>query len=239
MEWILFGIFLPFLGTVLGAGLVLLLPGICERHKGCLCALSAGAMLASGIWSLLQPALEQAFLPTAAGFAFGMLVLILPDRLLERRGRKMDPTTLLMLAVVLHNIPEGLAVGAGYTACLSSGCICPAEAVALSLGIAVQNIPDGAVAVVPLAASGIGPGRAFRLGVLSGAVEPLAVVTMVLFAPTLADWLPLLMGFAAGAMFCVVVEELIPGMHREPSPMNMVWFALGFLAMMGIDVFIG
>lgn len=227
---------LPFLGTVLGAGLVLFVPGG-GRSQVALCAFSAGAMLACAIWSLLLPALELGLFPCAAGFALGMTVLILPDRLLSNRGKNRNAARILMLAVVLHNIPEGLAAGAGCAGFLGSLGVSETDALTLAVGIAVQNIPDGAVAALPLAASGASRGKAFRLGAATGLVEPLAALVMIFFAPMLTCWLPLLMGFAAGAMFCVVTQELIPRM--QGSAAGILCFAAGFLAMMAIDVLWG
>lgn len=227
---------LPLLGTALGAGLVLFIPGGRQNH-GPLCALSAGAMLASAIWSLLLPALELGLLACAAGFALGMTVLILPDRMLSRYGRQMAPAAALMLAVVLHNIPEGMAVGAGYAGFLSCSGVSAADVLTLSLGIGVQNIPDGAVAALPLAGAGTSKKRAFCLGAASGLVEPLAALLMTFFAPIPEVWLPLLMGFSAGAMVCVVIRELIPRMQESPA--GTLFFTAGFLALMVIDVLWG
>lgn len=237
MEEILLPVLaLPFLGTVLGAGLVLFVPGG-RRSQVALCAFSAGAMLASAIWSLLLPALELGFLACGAGFALGMTILILPDRLLNTREKSRSATRVLMLAVVLHNIPEGMAVGAGCAGFLDHIGVSETDALTLALGIAVQNIPDGAVAALPLAASGASRGKAFRLGAATGLVEPLAALVMIFFAPMLTGWLPLLMGFAAGAMFCVVIRELIPRM--QDSAAGTLCFTAGFLALMAIDVLCG
>lgn len=234
------GMLVPFLGTVLGSGLAFFLPGGGRRWNRCLCAAAAGAMLASGVWSLLIPALEGPFWPVAAGFALGMLGLTAPDRVMERRGRKMDPSLLLILAVVLHNIPEGLAVGAGYGGFLAGERVSGLDAMTLALGIAVQNLPDGAVIVLPLAAAGIRKSRAFGIGVLTGLVEPVAAVVMLLCAGSLGWLLPGFMGFAAGAMVNVVVGELVPRMNEgEASPEGIFWFCAGFLLLMWVDVTLG
>lgn len=230
MNWMLIGgLWIPFLGTAAGAGLVLLLPGCCRRQSR-LYALSAGAMLACAVWSLLLPALEQGFWLPGLGFILGMMLPLLPEKLLHRR----DTTAVLMLVMVLHNIPEGMAVGAAWAGFLGQAGISGARALTLALGIAVQNIPDGAVAAMPLAAAGASRYRAFALGAATGLVEPLAAAVMVCCAPMLAQWLPVLMGFAAGAMVCVVVQELVPQMPSSPA--GAFSFSIGFLALTGIDL---
>lgn len=209
-----FGLVGPFLGTALGAGAALGMPMGSRRWNAALAGAAGGAMLAACIWNLLLPSLELSRWQAALGFALGMLGLLVPERL---PGAKCCPGTALMLAVVLHNIPEGMAVGAGQ----SGG---------LTLGIALQNIPDGAVAAVPLLALGGSRKRAFLGGVLSGAVEPIAAGLMMAFSASLSPWMPAFMGFAAGAMLFVVLRELAPGMQE--SGWGTVCFAAGFLLMM-------
>jgi ZIP family zinc transporter len=172
-------------------------------------------MTAACIWNLLLPALAGDRVLALAGFAVGFLGLLLPERL---PGLRLSPAGALLLAVVLHNIPEGMAVGTG-------------DSTGLTLGIALQNIPDGAVAAVPLLALGYGRGRAFWTGVLSGAVEPIAAGLMLLFAPQLTPWMPALLGFAAGAMLFVVMSELSPRMGD--SGWGAMCFAAGFVLMAG------
>ena len=170
-------------------------------------------MMAACLWNLLLPALASSRGLALMGFAAGMAALLLPGRL---PGLALSPAAGLLLAVVLHNIPEGMAVGAG-------------ESTGLTLGIALQNIPDGAVAAVPLLALGVSRRRAFLTGALTGMVEPLAAVLMMAFSATLTSWMPLMLGFAAGAMVFVVLAELAPGMGE--SGWGTVCFALGFVLM--------
>lgn len=209
-----FGLLAPFLGTALGAGAALGVPMGSRQWNGALAGAAGGAMLAACIWNLLLPALETGRGGALTGFALGLLALLIPGRL---PGAKFSPGAALMLAVVLHNIPEGMAVGAG-------------ESAGLTLGIALQNIPDGAVAAVPLLALGVSRKRAFAAGVLSGAVEPVAAGLMMAFSAVLTPWMPVHLGFAAGAMTFVVLQELAPRMNE--SGWGTVCFAIGFLLMM-------
>ena len=208
-----FGLFGPFLGTAVGAGAALGVPMGSRRWNAALAGAAGGAMLAACIWNLLLPALEAGRGLALAGFAAGLTALLIPGRL---PGRALSPAASLLLAVVLHNIPEGMAVGTG-------------ESPGLTLGIALQNIPDGAVAAVPLLALGLSRRRAFLAGVLTGAVEPLAAGVMMACSGLLTPWMPGLLGFAAGAMVFVVLTELAPGMGK--SGWGTVCFALGFLFM--------
>lgn len=214
-----FGLVGPFLGTAAGACTALGMPMGSRRWNAALAGAAGGAMMAACVWNLLLPALGSGRSLAVAGFAFGMAALLLPGRL---PGKALPPGAALMLAVVLHNIPEGMAVGAGYAA---------GEPEALTLGIALQNIPDGAVAAVPLLALGVSRRRAFAMGVLTGAVEPLAAGLMMAFSSELAPFLPALLGFAAGAMFFVVLQELAPRM--ADSGWGTVCFTAGFLLMLG------
>lgn len=214
-----FGLLVPFLGTAVGAGAALGVPMGSRRGNAVLAGTAGGAMLAACVWNLLLPSLELQRSQAVFGFALGMLGLLLPERM---PGLRLSPGAALLLAVVLHNIPEGMAVGAGYAAGGLEG---------LTLGIALQNIPDGAVAAVPLLALGLSRRRAFACGVLSGAVEPLAAGLMMAFSSALAPWMPGFMGFAAGAMMLVVLRELVPGMQE--SGWGTVAFAAGFLVMAG------
>lgn len=208
-----FGLLGPFLGTAVGAGAVLGIPMGSRRWNAALAGAAGGAMIAACIWNLLLPALEAGRGWALAGFVFGMAALLLPGRL---PGRGYSPAASLLLAVVLHNIPEGMAVGAGDSA-------------GLTLGIALQNIPDGAVAAVPLLALGVSRRRAFLAGILTGVVEPLAAALMMAFSAVLIPWMPFLLGFAAGAMLFVVLTELSAGMGE--SGWGMLSFALGFVLM--------
>ena len=210
-----FGLVGPFLGTAVGAAAALGVPMGSPRWNGALAGAAGGAMLAASVWNLLLPALAAGHWPALAGFSLGLLALLVPERL---PGNRFSPAAALLTAVVLHNIPEGMAVGAG-------------DCAGLTLGITLQNIPDGAVAAVPLLAMGVSRVRAFAAGVLTGAVEPAAAALMMLCAAFLTPWMPLLLGFAAGAMTFVVLRELAPRM--ADSGWGTVCFALGFALMAG------
>ena len=260
-DWTLWGLLLPFLGTSLGAGCVFLMRGQlrCGVRRA-LTGFAAGEMVAASVWSLLIPALEEAeaagmgawaFLPAAGGFWVGVLFLLGLDRLIphlhpdadrpEGPPARLPRITMLLLAVTLHNIPEGMAVGVVYAGYLTGEAhITAAGALALSLGIAIQNFPEGAIVSMPLRAEGAGRGRAFLDGVLSGAVEPAAALFTLLAAGLVTPALPWLLAFAAGAMLYVVVEELIPEMSAGPhSDIGPLAFALGFTLMMVLDVALG
>ena len=219
---------------------------------------AAGVMVAASVWSLLIPAMEQsadlgrlAFFPAAAGFWLGILFLLLLDHLiphlhqnsLQAEGPKsqLQRTTMMVLAVTLHNIPEGMAVGVVYAGYLAGTAqITAAGALALSLGIAIQNFPEGAIISMPLRAEGMKKGRTFWGGVLSGIVEPIGAVLTILVAGIVVPALPYLLSFAAGAMLYVVVEELIPEMSQgQHSNVGTVFFAVGFSVMMVLDVALG
>ena len=215
-------------------------------------------MVAASIWSLLIPAIAQSdhmgrlsFFPALAGFWAGVLFLLLLDRLIphlhvgsdqaEGPKSKLSRTTMMVLAVTLHNIPEGMAVGVMYAGFLAGNTqITAASALALSLGIAIQNFPEGAIISMPLRAEGVRKGKAFGGGVLSGAVEPIGAVLTILAAQLVIPALPYLLSFAAGAMLYVVVEELIPEMSQgKHSNLGTVFFAVGFSVMMTLDVALG
>ena len=211
--WIMLG--MPLLGTAVGSCAALGVPMGSRRWNAALSGGAAGAMTAACVWNLLLPALDGSRALALAGFCVGFLMLLVPERL---PGRRLSPGGALLLAVVLHNIPEGLAVGAGDSA-------------GLTLGIALQNIPDGAVAAVPLLALGFSRWRAFGAGVLTGMVEPIAAGLMLAFAPYLTPWMPALLGFAAGAMLFVVMTELAARMGE--NGWGTVCFAIGFVLMAG------
>jgi len=253
------GILIPFLGTSLGAGCVFFLKNsLRDGIQRALTGFAAGVMVAASIWSLLIPAMEQAadlgrlaFFPAAVGFWLGILFLLLLDHLiphlhqnsLQAEGPKsqLQRTTMMVLAVTLHNIPEGMAVGVVYAGYLAGTAqITAAGALALSLGIAIQNFPEGAIISMPLRAEGMKKGRAFWGGVLSGIVEPIGAVLTILAAGIVVPALPYLLSFAAGAMLYVVVEELIPEMSQgQHSNVGTVFFAVGFSVMMVLDVALG
>lgn len=253
------GILIPFLGTMLGAACVLFmrsaLPTAIQRA---LTGFAAGVMVAASIWSLLIPAMQQssgmgqwAFLPAVAGFWLGILFLLLLDRVIphlhqgggEPEGPKvsLQKTTMLVLAVTLHNIPEGMAVGVVYAGWLAGNeAITITGALTLALGIAIQNFPEGAIISMPLRAEGMKKRKAFLWGVMSGAVEPVAAAFTVLAAGLVVPALPYLLSFAAGAMIYVVVEELIPEMSAgKHSNLGTLAFALDFTVMLALDVALG
>ena len=253
------GILIPFLGTTLGSACVFFMKqSLSDLVRRSLAGFAAGVMVAASIWSLLIPAIEQSedmgklsFLPAFIGFWSGVLFLLLLDRLIphlhvgseqaEGPKSKLGRTTMMMLAVTLHNIPEGMAVGVVYAGFLSGNTqITAASALVLSLGIAIQNFPEGAIISMPLQAEGVRKGRAFLGGVLSGVVEPIGAVLTLLAAQLVIPALPYLLSFAAGAMLYVVVEELIPEMSQgRHSNLGTVFFAVGFSVMMVLDVALG
>ncbi len=259
MLKVLQGVMLPFLGTALGAGCVFFMrKSMNQTMQRVLTGFAAGVMVAASIWSLLIPAMEQseymgswAFVPAAAGFWAGILFLLLLDSITphihigskEAEGPKsrLKKTTMLVLAVTIHNIPEGMAVGAVYAGWLSgSKEITAMGALVLSLGIAIQNFPEGAIISMPLRAEGTGKIKAFFYGVLSGIVEPVGALLTIWAATLVVPVLPALLSFAAGAMVYVVVEELIPEMSEgEHSNLGTIFFAAGFSLMMILDVTLG
>ncbi len=254
------GILIPFAGTSLGAGCVFFMKRELNPliQRG-LMGFAAGVMVAASVWSLLIPAIEQAetelgklsFLPAAAGFWGGILFLLLLDHVIphlhmyseEAEGPRshLKKTTMLVLAVTLHNIPEGMAVGVVYAGWMSQNVqITLMGALALSLGIAIQNFPEGAIISMPLRAEGMSRTKAFSYGVLSGIVEPIGAFLTILAVRVVLPALPCLLSFAAGAMIYVVIEELIPEMSSgEHSNAGTVLFAAGFTLMMTLDVALG
>lgn len=255
---ILSGIMIPFLGTSLGAAMVFFLKKqISANVQKLLTGFAAGVMVAASFWSLLQPALESSegmgklsFVPAAVGFLVGIGLLLLldvitphmhMDQQTEGPRSGLKRTTKLILAVTLHNIPEGMAVGVVYAGWLAGETgVSQTAALALAIGIAIQNFPEGAIVSMPLLAEGMPKGKTFWLGVLSGAVEPVASVITILAASAVVPILPYLLAFAAGAMMYVVVEELIPEMSEgEHSNAGTIAFSLGFVLMMILDVALG
>lgn len=254
-----YGILIPFLGTSLGAACVFFmkktLSDIVERSLN---GFAAGVMVAASVWSLLLPSIEQSnamgrlsFLPAVTGFWLGILFLLALDHLIphihaksnqtEGPVSKLRRTTMMVLAVTMHNIPEGMAVGVMYAGYISgSSQITAASALALSIGIAIQNFPEGAIVSMPLRAEGEKKGKAFLGGMISGVVEPIGAVLTILAAQLIVPVLPYLLGFAAGAMLYVVVEELIPEMSQgNHSNVGTLFFAVGFSVMMILDVALG
>ncbi|PWT28967.1 ZIP family metal transporter [Butyrivibrio fibrisolvens] len=256
---LLIGVLVPFLGTALGSAMVFFMKKeLSEKLNHALEGFAAGVMVAASIWSLIIPAMEQSasmgklsFIPAVAGFWIGILFLLCLDELIphlhmnsdEPEGMKANfkKTTMMVLAVTLHNIPEGMAVGVVYAGWLTgtSG-ITAAGALALALGIAIQNFPEGAIISMPLRSKGESRTRAFVSGVLSGLVEPIGTIITILLAGLIVPVLPYLLCFAAGAMMYVVVEELVPEMASgKHTNVSTVMFALGFTLMMTLDVALG
>ena len=243
-----------WLVTALGAATVVFFSSPKAKTLDLMLGFSAGVMIAASFWSLLEPAIAQAerlpglpaWLVATVGFLTGALFLWGSDKLVSRALRKVETggrkrVILLVLSITLHNIPEGMAVGVVYAGYLSGTAqITAAGALALSLGIAIQNFPEGAIISMPLRAEGMSKGRAFWGGVLSGIVEPIGAVLTILAASVIVPALPYLLSFAAGAMLYVVVEELIPEMSQgEHSDIGTVFFAVGFSLMMVLDVALG
>ena len=248
------GIMIPFLGTSLGAACVFFLSEkISEWVTKGLVGFAAGVMTAACVWSLLLPAIDLAagwgnlaFFPAAVGVLAGMAFLLVMDRILpipEKTGEKgsLSQQAMLMLAVTLHNLPEGMAVGVVYAGLLyGEEQITIAGALAISLGIALQNIPEGAIISMPMKAAGTGKGAAFTYGVLSGVAEPVGAFLTLAAAGLFVPILPYLLGFAAGAMLYVVVEELVPEIGGEHhAPWAILLFGIGFVVMMILDVSLG
>ena len=256
---IFLGILIPFIGTTLGSACVFFMKkSLGDLIQRSLAGFAAGVMVAASIWSLMIPAIEQsedmgelAFFPAFIGFWAGILFLFALDNLIphlhvgseqaEGPKSRLGRTTMMVLAVTLHNIPEGMAVGVMYAGFLSDSMqITAAGAMALSLGIAIQNFPEGAIISMPLRAEGESKSRAFLGGVLSGVVEPIGAVLTIIAAQLVIPALPYLLSFAAGAMIYVVIEELIPEMSQgRHSDLGTIFFAAGFSVMMVLDVALG
>ena len=256
---VLMGITIPFAGTALGSACVFFMKKqLGEKVQKALTGFAGGVMVAASIWSLIIPAMEQtkglgslSFIPAVLGFWLGILFLLLLDSVVphlhmhaekaEGPKAKLKKTTMMVLAVTLHNIPEGMAVGVVYAGFISGNtAVTAGGALALALGIAIQNFPEGAIISMPLCAEGKSRGKAFLDGVLSGAVEPVGAVITILAAGFIVPLMPYLLSFAAGAMIYVVVEELIPEMSAgEHSNIGVVMFAAGFTLMMTLDVALG
>lgn len=248
---------LPFLGTALGAAMVFLLRGkMSDLLRKLLLGFASGVMVAASIWSLLIPSLEMGneaggitWLPAAVGFVLGILFLLLLDTLIPHlhigadkpegmtRNCQWKRTTMLSIAVTLHNIPEGMAVGVILASAMAEGAAIPMSAAwALAIGIAIQNFPEGAILSMPLHSEGMSKGKSFLIGALSGIVEPIASILTILLIGFISPALPYLLAFAAGAMMYVVVEELIPEAQAEPhSNIPTLGFTVGFVLMMILD----
>ena len=252
------GLLIPFLGTALGSALVFFMKKELDvKIQKMLTGFAAGVMVAASVWSLLIPSMNSAsdmgrlsFIPAVTGFCLGMLFLLLLDvvtphmhldETVEGPKSQLKKTTMMVLAVTLHNIPEGMAVGVLYAGWASgSADITEAGALALALGIAIQNFPEGAIISMPLRSKGLSRTKACWYGVLSGIVEPLAGLLTILLSTLIIPVLPYLLSFAAGAMIYVVIEELIPEMSEgEHSNWGTILFMIGFSLMMVLDVALG
>lgn len=256
---VLLGLLIPFIGTAAGSACVLFMKNrLSDMVQMALTGFASGVMIAASIWSLIIPAMEQSenmgklsFVPSVIGFWCGILFLLLLDRMIPHLHAKADKaegpksklkkTTMMVLAVTIHNIPEGMAVGVVYAGFLAGNSqITSGGALALALGIAIQNFPEGAIISMPLHAEGKTKGRAFLNGMLSGAVEPIGALLTILLAGLFIPVMPYFLSFAAGAMMYVVVEELIPEMSEgEHSNIGVIMFAIGFTLMMALDVALG
>lgn len=259
MLYVILGIMIPFVGTTLGAACVFFMKGEMKSLlQKSLLGFASGVMVAAGIWSLLIPAIDLsqplgklAFIPAAVGFLAGVFFLLFMDKITphlhlestkpEGPRSSLKKTTMLVLAVTLHNIPEGMAVGVAFAGLLAAGSpITMASAFTLAVGIAIQNFPEGAIISMPLRSEGVGKTKAFLYGTLSGVVEPAAALITILLTSVTRPLLPYLLSFAAGAMLYVVVEELIPEASvGEHSDIGTIGFAIGFVIMMVLDVALG
>ena len=254
--WI--GILIPFLGTMLGSACVFFMRQKMDgRVQKILLGFASGVMIAASVWSLLIPAIDMSenlgklsFMPAAVGFLLGIFFLLFLDRTIPHmhldhqvEGRKshLQRTTMLILAVTMHNFPEGMAVGVVFAGALMGNTdVSLAGAVALSLGIAIQNFPEGAIISMPLKSEGVSKTKAFMYGTLSGIVEPIGALLTLLLSQFMIPLLPYLLSFAAGAMAYVVVEELIPeGSQGDHTNIATIGFAIGFVLMMILDVALG
>ncbi|MBQ2836393.1 MAG: ZIP family metal transporter [Clostridia bacterium] len=256
---LLVGLLIPFLGTTLGSALVFLMKDkINKKVEKLLLGFASGVMIAASIWSLIIPSINMAeeqcvtaWLPAAVGFLLGIVFLLTLDSLIphlhlgsekpEGVKSKLKKTTMMVLAVTLHNIPEGMAVGVTFAgALLGNAGITMTGAIALAIGIAIQDFPEGAIVSLPLKTEGMSKPKAFLYGALSGIVEPIAAIITILLINVLTPILPYLLSFAAGAMIYVVVEELIPeSQEGEHSNIGTIGVAIGFVIMMILDVALG
>ena len=259
MENIAIGLLIPFLGTTLGSAMVFLMKDkINSRVEKFSLGFASGVMMAASVWSLMIPSIDMAqeehiikWLPAAVGFSLGIIFLLVIDSITphlhlksekpEGLKAKLKNSTMMVLAVTIHNIPEGMSVGVVFAGILSQNIsISLAGAFALSIGIAIQNFPEGAIISMPLKGEGLSKGKSFLYGALSGIVEPIAAIITILIASVIEPILPYLLSFAAGAMIYVVVEELIPELQEgEHSNIGTIGVAIGFVIMMILDVALG
>ena len=245
------GILIPFFGTSFGSSFVFLMKkNLNEKIQKVIVGFAAGVMIAASIWSLILPSVEMAekqniisWIPASVGFLLGVIFLLLINKIADniekiKNGKKIN---MLIFSVVLHNIPEGMAVGVGFAGFLSGNAgIDLLEAMLLAIGIGIQNIPEGAIISMPLKMQGENKVKSFIYGVLSGVVEPIAAFITIALINIIVPLLPYLLSFAAGAMIYVVIEELIPEMHEgKKSMLGVVGVTIGFLVMMILDIALG
>ena len=253
------GLLIPFLGTTLGSAMVFFMKNSMDKKvEKILLGFASGVMMAASVWSLIIPAIDMAeeqgkisWVPAAMGFMFGILFLLILDTLIphlhldsdkpEGIKAKLKKTTMMVLAVTLHNIPEGMAVGVTFAgALIGNAGITMAGSFVLAIGIAIQNFPEGAIISMPLKSEGMSKGKAFLYGTLSGVVEPIGAIITICLTNLVVPILPYLLSFAAGAMIYVVVEELIPELQAgEHSNIGTIGVAIGFVIMMILDVALG
>ena len=260
---ILLGVMIPFIGTTLGAACVYIMRDtLKDRVQKGLSGFAAGVMVAASIWSLIMPSMEMvedrlanmAWIPAAVGFIIGIIFLLILDSVIPHqhidsdhpegmKAESLRKTTMMVLAVIIHNIPEGMAVGVSFAGVLyGHGDLTMAGAMVLAIGIAIQNFPEGAIISMPLKAVGVDKHKAFCMGVFSGIVEPIAAIITILLSSIMVPILPYLLSFAAGAMMYVVVEELVPeatGEGESHTNIGTIGFAAGFVIMMILDVMLG
>lgn len=260
---ILLGVMIPFIGTTLGAACVYIMKDtLKDRVQKGLSGFAAGVMVAASIWSLIIPAMDMvedrlanmAWIPAAIGFIAGIIFLLILDSVIPHqhidsdhpegmKAESLRKTTMMVLAVIIHNIPEGMAVGVSFAGVLyGRGDLTMAGAMVLAIGIAIQNFPEGAIISMPLKAVGVNKHKAFGMGIFSGIVEPIAAIITILLSSIMVPILPYLLSFAAGAMMYVVVEELVPeatGEGESHTNIGTIGFAAGFVIMMILDVMLG
>ena len=256
---ILYGLLIPFLGTTLGSAMVFLMKNIINKKiEKLLLGFASGVMIAASVWSLLIPSIDMAktqnvveWIPAAVGFLLGIIFLLVLDSIIphlhlntdkpEGIKAKIQKTTMMVLAVTLHNIPEGMAVGVVFAGALAQNTgITMAGAIVLAVGIAIQNFPEGAIISIPLKSEGMSKSKAFLYGTLSGVVEPIGALLTIALTNVVVPILPYFLSFAAGAMIYVVVEELIPeAQEGEHSNIGTIGVAIGFVIMMILDVALG
>ena len=245
------GILIPFIGTSFGSSFVFFMKkNMSENFQKIIVGFASGVMIAASVWSLILPAVEMAenqgvisWIPATVGLLLGVIFLLFINKMAEKfenrpNGKKLN---MLLFSVTLHNIPEGMAVGVCFAGFLAGNAgISFLEAVVLAIGIAIQNIPEGAIISMPLKMKGISKGKAFLYGVMSGIVEPIAAIITVLLTNIVVPILPYLLAFAAGAMIFVVVEELMPEMHSgKKSMLGVIGVTIGFAVMMILDIALG